>query len=287
MSIFESLRDYVTDHPYQAGAVTATVLVALHKLIKAKNGEKCDKNYPPNTVILFQLERGPYAPSVSPFPLKLETYLKMSKIPYQNDFSSTFSRKHKTPWMMYNGENIPDSQFCIEYLNKKLGIDHNKHLSKEEKSIAKAFQVMVDEHLYWTLVLFRWVFNKEQEIVKKYVVRSPLMRLIVNRLVKKQTYEQGVGRHSCEEVRHILMTDLQALADYLGDKPFLMGDLPSEVDCSVFAMLAQCLWHGPEHKNLIPDCFPTLHQYCIRMKEKFWPDWDDCITHGGTRKNIS
>lgn len=28
--------------------------------------------------------------------------------------------------------------------------------------------------------------------------------------------------------------------------------------------------------------FPKLCSYCERMRARFWPDWDDCITHGGT-----
>jgi len=30
--------------------------------------------------------------------------------------------------------------------------------------------------------------------------------------------------------------------------------------------------------------FPMVCDYCERMKNKFWPDWDQCITHGGTRE---
>nr|KAG5686191.1 hypothetical protein BaRGS_012409 [Batillaria attramentaria] len=30
--------------------------------------------------------------------------------------------------------------------------------------------------------------------------------------------------------------------------------------------------------------FPTLVAYCERMRSKFWPDWDECTTHGGTRE---
>ncbi|XP_055859616.1 failed axon connections homolog isoform X2 [Biomphalaria glabrata] len=286
LAMLETLRGYVTEHPYLAGVGAVTVLVVLHKVVKARRNRE-SKNYPPNTVILFQWQRGPYAPSVSPFPLKLETYLRMSKIPYQNDYSGKFSKKGKTPFIIYNGENIPDSQFCIEYLNKKLNIDNNKYLNQTDRAVATAFQAMIDEHLYWTMVVFRWVYNKEQEIIKNYVIRSPLLRIYLNRLVYKQTYDQGIGRHSPEEVKHIMLTDLQALSDYLGDKPFLMGDNPCDVDCSAFGLLAQILWHAPEHNNLIPNSFPSLHRYCLRMKEKFWPDWDDCITHGGTRKSIA
>ena len=59
------------------------------------------------------------------------------------------SAKGKTPWMTYNGEDVADSQFCIEYLKDKLGISLDKHLSAEERAIARAFQKMVEENLYW------------------------------------------------------------------------------------------------------------------------------------------
>lgn len=51
--------------------------------------------------------------------------------------------------MSYNGKIVSDSQFCIEYLNKKLNLDLNKDLKKEQLAVAKAIQVLVDEHLYW------------------------------------------------------------------------------------------------------------------------------------------
>ena len=41
------------------------------------------KDHPKDTVILFQLSRGQTVPSISPFPLKLETYLRIAKIAYQ------------------------------------------------------------------------------------------------------------------------------------------------------------------------------------------------------------
>lgn len=33
--------------------------------------------------------------------------------------------------------------------------------------------------------------------------------------------------------------------NYLGNKKFLMGDKPTEVDCSVFGQLAQLFWSSP------------------------------------------
>lgn len=36
-----------------------------------------------DVVLLHQLPRGRFTPTISPFSLKLETYLRMAKIPYQ------------------------------------------------------------------------------------------------------------------------------------------------------------------------------------------------------------
>ena len=46
---------------------------------RSHNGEV----YPADTVVLQQVPRGTRAPSRSPFPLKLETYLRLAQIPYQ------------------------------------------------------------------------------------------------------------------------------------------------------------------------------------------------------------
>ncbi len=59
------------------------------------------------------------------------------------------SKKGKAPWIQYNDEVVADSQFCMEYLNKKFNVDLNKHLSEKDKAVATSFQRMNDEHLYW------------------------------------------------------------------------------------------------------------------------------------------
>ncbi len=43
----------------------------------------------------------------------------------------------------------------------------------------------------------------------------------------RQTHAQGTGRHSKEEVERIGCGHLQALADFLRDKPFFFGNEPT------------------------------------------------------------
>jgi hypothetical protein len=71
-----------------------------------------------DVVVLHQFARGKTIPSPSPFVLKLETFLRVADIKYENDHKYFKSAKGKTPWMTVNGEHVADSQFAIEHLRK-------------------------------------------------------------------------------------------------------------------------------------------------------------------------
>ncbi|XP_046373448.1 failed axon connections homolog [Haliotis rufescens] len=203
-SFLETFRNLDTSqkilYVFGGAAVTAVSLVAI-RILTLKEEKR--KDYPRDKVILHQIGRGPFAPSMTPFAVKLETYLRMARIPYQSQGAS------------FN--------------------------------------------------IFLWTIRRHN---------------------KKQTWNQGHGRHTEEEIVEMMNKDIQSLSDFVGRKRFLMGDEPSEADCSVFGMLSQTYWqfYGSGYENLIKDRYPNLASYCERMKDAFWPDWDQCITHGGTRE---
>ena len=63
--------------------------------------------------------RATRCPSPSPFPLKLETFLRAHKIPYINDYSEYPSAKGKIPWITIDGQEVADSQACIDFLSNR------------------------------------------------------------------------------------------------------------------------------------------------------------------------
>jgi hypothetical protein len=65
------------------------------------------------------------------------------------DFEEMMGPKGKMPWITLNGQEYADSSLCIELLSKKFQKDLSSHLTKEEKAVARAFQIMTEEHLYW------------------------------------------------------------------------------------------------------------------------------------------
>ncbi|XP_062607824.1 failed axon connections homolog, partial [Saccostrea cucullata] len=245
------------------------------------------KSYPRDTVIHHTIARGPFAPSITPFAVKLETYLRMAKVPYQNEYDSGRNRssKGKVTWIEYNGEEVADSEFCIKFINKTLNIDLDKDFTDEEKAIAYSFQKVAEEYFYWTLVLHRWVYDEANEI-SKYVKIPWILKKLPKHFARKQAHAQGMGRHSQKEVEIITVECLKNFSVFLGKKKFFLGEKPCQSDCAIFGILSQCYWNGFGFLEQEFKKFENLCGYCERMKAEFWPDWDDCITHGGTKKAV-
>ncbi|EFX87090.1 hypothetical protein DAPPUDRAFT_192692 [Daphnia pulex] len=243
-----------------------------------------------DVVLLHQLDRGIFTPSISPFPLKLETYMRMAGISYENDFKNPMGPKGKTPWMTFNGNDYCDSQLCLELLASKFQKDFSSDLTAEERAIARSFQIMTEEHLYWVLVLWRWVYTKGKTLWDVQMNLPTGLRLVMPlavRRIKAQASAQGLGRHSKDDVIEMGRKDLRAISDYLGTKPYFTGDKPTEMDCAMFGCLAQLVWsmQGSPYEEQMKGEFANLKEFCERMKEKFWPDWDQCLSP--PRLNVS
>lgn len=57
--------------------------------------------------------------------------------------------KGKTPWISYKDFNIGDSQLIIEFLTKEFRVNLHTTLLPEDSATARAYRIMVEDHLYW------------------------------------------------------------------------------------------------------------------------------------------
>ena len=62
----------------------------------------------------------------------------------------------------------------------------------------------------------RWFYDDDKS-AHKFLGIPKIMWWLVHRFASKQTYAQGIGRHSEEEVIHITRLDLEAISNYLGE----------------------------------------------------------------------
>lgn len=44
---------------------------------------------------------------------------------------------------------MADSEFSIKFINKTFNVDPDQNLSEEQKAMAYAMQIMIEEHTYW------------------------------------------------------------------------------------------------------------------------------------------
>ena len=240
-----------------------------------------------NVVVLHQFDRSPSCPNPSPYPIKFETYLRIAGIKYVNDFSKPTSPKGKSPWMTFNGKDMADSQLCLEHLAATMpDKDISAHLSELECAQAKGMRSIIEDHLYFCLVLIRCRYTS-LKYIRTNVIVLPIPKFIQPLTLKhmvgkiiKQAEAQGIGRHSEEEVLKMAVEDLRALSVFLGDKPFMMGDKPSLIDCVLFGFVVVFLYTFPEENKVraaIEKDFPNLKAHILMIKEKYWPDWDECL----------
>lgn len=231
-------------------------------------------------ITLYQFPPSFGLPNASPFCLKLETYLRMAELPFQVVGTNAMKKapKGKMPYIEDGGQAIGDSNLVIAYLRDTYGDRLDGHLSAAEKAVALAMGRMIDENLYWTIVYGRWEDPIAWPAVKREYFGDlpPILRSVIPEIARQSTrknlFGHGMGRHTAAEIYQIGKTDIAALADFLGDKPFFMGDRPSSLDATAYGVLANILWM-PLASPLTDyaQARPNLGAFCDRMKARYYP----------------
>ena len=93
------------------------------------------------------------------------------------------------------------------------------------------------------------------------------------RSVKKNLHGHGMGRHSQAEVERLAARDLEAISEFLGDKPWLMGNEPCGADASVWSEVASCLsrtFETPIRDKA--ESLPNLVAYRNRGMQRWFPE---------------
>jgi glutathione S-transferase len=96
---------------------------------------------------------------------------------------------------------------------------------------------------------------------------------MVRRRLRSTLHGQGLGRHSPTEIVALAARSIEAISDYLGSKPFFMGDAPTGIDATMFAFVAGALC--PLFDTPIRSAAErrdNLKRYVGRMTARFYPD---------------
>ncbi|XP_022171231.1 failed axon connections [Myzus persicae] len=251
------------------------------------------QNFDKDVVYLYQFSRTPVIPSMSPYCLKVETWLRLAGLKYENvDHKMKHrSKKGQLPFIELNGEEIADSTLIIKELSQKFGKDIDAALSQDQRNISHAMVSMIENKLVW--VITWWKTKTPENVIKGYKVNLQhalgtwVPNGVLNFLFKhsysrkglKKVKAQGIGVHKPEEILEFGQNDLKVLSDVLGDKLYFFGNEPSTLDVVAFANLAQLFFLDKDVecplRDYLVDNFGNLVEHTNRIKERCFPDWED------------
>jgi len=219
-------------------------------------------------------------PDPSPFVMKADLLLKLSRLPYETARGDMRKApKGKLPFLRDGETVVADSTLIRLHLEQKHGIDFDRGLSIRDRGVAWSVEKMLEDHMYWALIYWRWMdADNFAKGPKAFFKRAPaLLRPMIERAVLKRIrrnlHGQGFGRHSDAEKAAMAGRCIEALAQVLGDNRYFMGAQPCGADSTVFAFIAAGLtpyFQSPVQQKLAAT--PNLVAYHERMMAEFYPD---------------
>jgi len=218
-------------------------------------------------------------PDPSPFVTKAIILLAMAERPFERRPANLRrAPKGKIPYIVDDGVTVSDSTFIRAHIEAKYGVDFDRGLSPAERGVAWAFERMMEEQFYFSLLYWRWLDDDSFDRGPRHFFQAvpapirPLLMAYVRRQVRKQLVAQGMGRHSEPEIIGLSRRALDALAAHLGDKPFLMGDLPCGADAGVVGQISNAASpHFENELTALMRSYPSLLAYSERVIARWAP----------------
>ena len=166
----------------------------------------------------------------------------------------------------------------MQYLKESYGDKLDAQLSETDKAVGLAFQRIVEEYTYWSGIIFpRW---HNEEVFETYIpflvpgvriepgARAGLLAFRVK--IADEAEKHGMGLRPDSDVLRCLQEDLDALSDFLGTKPFFLGEEPTSYDATIYSTIRHITdvpwdWAGRDYAR----SKANLVAYADRMRARF------------------
>lgn len=188
---------------------------------------------------------------LSPFVVKLLAWLRLAGIahaPALGDLRKAPAGKLPAV-TLDSGEVLGDSQRIIE----RLAAQHGDPLgearwSPAEQASARAWRALFETDLYFANMHGRWMDDANWALFKPVMgqvmqqmgVPGLLVPLVLRQArakVRAQLHAQGTGRMTPAHIAEHGISGYAAVAQFLGDKPFMLGERASALDATAFGFL--------------------------------------------------
>jgi glutathione S-transferase len=149
----------------------------------------------------------------------------------------------KLPFIEHDGKVVGDSTNIAHYLEEVFPEPPILPPGARQRALVHLFEDWADESLYFYEMRLRFTLphNAERWLPELMWKESAAVRALttplVPKLIGRQLNSQGLGRKSLDTVLGDLDRHLDALAGWLDDAPWLVGDRLSLADIAVYSQL--------------------------------------------------
>jgi glutathione S-transferase len=236
-----------------------------------------------STVTLHKYNAAWGLPDLSPFCIKVETYLRMIGVPFEPIVTeSRKAPKKKLPFITDGTTVIDDSRDIIAHFEAKIAQPLDAGLSDRERALSIAFRALLEAEAYFYAVYLRWQtedgWQVYQPTITQYVrglgVPGFVVPFIVRSVRKKvirDLWSQGAGRYTRTQVEARLCAGVSAVSTQLGEGPFFLGARPRTIDATVHAFMWSMLDAPFESRaRTHARSLQNLRAYCDRMRQTYF-----------------
>jgi len=231
-------------------------------------------------LILRQPPGGWGEPSMSPFCMKLECWLRIAGIPFEiRGADMQKAPKGKIPYVeLPDGTRMGDSQLIIEHLTRLHRVTLDDSLGPAQLASARAVRRMIEEGLYFAGIHARWVDDEgwpaTRVAMASFIPRFAVPFLpLIRRSVIKSVRAQGTGRHARNDIYAMAKADWDAVAVLLGEGPYFFGERVTSIDATLYGFEESVLahpWASPVKVHV--QSLPNLVRHRDRMRTFFPPE---------------
>ena len=209
--------------------------------------------------------------------MKAMGLLNMANLDWRPDFEASLedAPMQKFP-VLKDGETIiPDSSFIQKHLEDKYNADFGNWLTPEQRATAHALTRMAEEHIYFVILNDRWNNDANWKHVSSLFFSQAPKEVAdeVRNMVIGTLMGNGIARFPQKMLLERIEDDITAVADCLGQKPFLFGDKACFADLSIAAQLS-AMAASPEASPFadLVNGNPIISSWIDRVSKEYFPD---------------
>lgn len=216
---------------------------------------------------------------VSPYVYKLETWLRLAGITYEETVLTVWeifsaAPRDLIPFVDLDGERLDDSNIIIARL-KDLHNDplNDDRLTQAERVQGELIKSLCEHELFYILSYGRWTegdYKTHGEFIFDFLPDEKRSAAIERHcaIIRKQQHVWRIGRYDSDFVKNELRKNLDTLSYSLGEGPWLFGKEPCTYDAGLFAMLASIIHYPlPDPQVEISREYDSLVKYCDRIRK--------------------